>query len=332
MSGGALPGHQILQCESPTPSRDPTINPHGQEDPSEREDTMSPSYESGITLEDPEVRLAAEVLGEIHRSGEQSSAPAFLERVSEYPIVKTAVSAYENGKTSSKGFLYAAQTIECVARPMVRRFETLDDFACRQLDRIERRYQTNEDLESQASISKKRHVADGDGDGRPAEVTRRRSSRWQNVLTGASGLTLSLSEDSVRSLRYCIDWLHWANSHIGALLCDLRGAVVDKQNGQPRNLTEADLGLLARNIVHAKKEIAETLKKLVVIVSDYAGTALPEAARSRVRGFVLGMPGRWAARQTDQNGQYPPEKLEGTEDVGREYQSVVHLASESLEV
>lgn len=326
MPGGAVPDRQ--QGQTLPASSDMVMasdTPERMSD--EMEESMPSNYKSGITLEDPEVRLAAEVLGEIHRSGEQSSAPAFLERVSEYPIVKTAVTAYENGKTSSRGFKYAAQTIESVARPVVRRFETLDDFACRQLDRIERRYQTNssEDLESQASTHS--------GLERPADVTRRRrSSHWQNVLTGASGLTLSLSEDSVRSLRYCVDWLHWANSHIGSLLHDLRGAIIDKENGQPRNMTEADLGLLARNIVHAKREIAETLKKLVVIVSDYAGTALPEAARSRVRGFVLGMPGRWAARQTDQHNQYPPEKMEGAEDVGREYRSVVHLASESLDV
>lgn len=301
----------------------------------ERDDIMSHSYESGITLEDPEVRLAAEVLGEIHRSGEAAHSPAFLNRVSEYPIVKTAVSAYETGKSNSRGFKYAAQTIESVARPVVRRFGTLDDFACRQLDRIEGRYHTSDDIEAQNSpYSKRKFSADGYEHDHAmltsSPRSHRPSSRWHNVISGASGLTLSLSEDSLKSLRYCVDWLQWANAHISGLLTGLRCSVVDQENGQPRNLSEAELGALSGHIGHAKKEIAETLKKLVAIVSNYAGTALPEPARSRVRAFVLGMPSRWAAKQNE--GQYPEEKLAGAEDIGREYTSVVNLGSESLEV
>ncbi|CCG82612.1 putative Clock controled protein [Taphrina deformans PYCC 5710] len=290
---------------------------------------MAQDYESGITLEDPEVRLAAEVLGTLHRSGggDPSNSPAFLNRVSEYPIVSTAVRAYENGKSHSKGFKYAAQTIESVALPVVRRFETLDEFACRQLDRIERKYNPHEDLEAQ-SAAKRKFPAEEDEV--MHDYTRHaRTSKWQDVLTGASGLTLSLSEDSLKSLRYCVEWLQWANTHVGGLLGGLRN--IDC-HGQVRNMTYTDRTDLANNISHAKREIAETLKKLVTIVSNYAGTALPEAARSRVRGFVLGMPGRWAARQSDSSSPYPVEKMDASEEIEREYTSVTSLASESLEV
>lgn len=292
---------------------------------------MSQSYESGITLEDPEVRLAAEVLGEIHRSGSAAGSPAFINRVSEYPIVKTAVDAYEHGKTNNRGFKYAAQTIENVARPVVRHF-SLDEFACRQLDKIEKRYQPTDDLESQLQTRRRHSVLDTEAASGADRSSHRPSSRWQKVITNASGLALSLSEDSLRSLHYCVQWLQWANSHVNDLLVGLRGSVVDSESGLPRNMSEKDLYSLSSKIVHTKKEIAETLKKLVAIVSNYAGTALPEPARYRVRGFVLGMPGRLAARQSNGASTYPPEKSHHSDEIGREYKAVTTLASESLEV
>lgn len=319
-----------LRTKSPTLSIESSRTLVAPDDSAVADEKMSLSYESGVTLEDPEVRLAAEVLGELHRSGDLASPPAFLNRVSEYPIVSTAVRAYESGKSSSKGFKYAAQTIESVARPVVRRFEPLDDFACRQLDRIERRYNPQDDLERH-SVSKRSYPMDGeDEDETMQDASRgRRTSKWQEVLTGASTLTLSLSDETLKSLRYCADWLQWANSHVAGLLGGLRGY---ETHGQVRDMSPADREQLSKNVSLAKREIAETLKKLVAIVSNYAGTALPEAARFRVRGFVLGMPGRWAARQTDSSSPYPLEKMDEADEIAREYSSVTSLASESLDV
>lgn len=304
-----------------------------QDDLFEQSDAMSQSYESGITLEDPEVRLAAEVLGSIHRSGDPTSAesPAFLNRVSEYPIVSSAVRAYESGKFNSRGFKYAAQTIESVARPVVRKFEPLDEFACRQLDRIERRYQPATDIEKQTEV-KRKHLADEDDLMQDVSRSRRSSSHWQNVISTASGLTISLSDESLKSLRYCVEWLQWANGHIHGLLGGLRAAADPRSDLQIRDMSFTEKERLSLNITHVRKEIAETLKKLVGIVSNYAGAALPESARGRVRGFVLGLPGRWAARQSTGSREYPPEKVESTHEVERELASVTSLAKESLEV
>ena len=37
-----------------------------------------------------------------------------------------------------------------------------------------------------------------------------------------------------------------------------------------------------------------TIRQVVEIISNYAGSALPEPARTRVRNFILGLPQRWA--------------------------------------
>ncbi|KAI7862533.1 transcription factor Opi1-domain-containing protein [Spinellus fusiger] len=44
-----------------------------------------------------------------------------------------------------------------------------------------------------------------------------------------------------------------------------------------------------------KKDIVETLRKVVDVISRYAGSSLPQHAKVTVRGFILNLPGRWAS-------------------------------------
>lgn len=43
-----------------------------------------------------------------------------------------------------------------------------------------------------------------------------------------------------------------------------------------------------------KKEIVDTLRKVVEVVSKYAGSGLPEQAKASVRAFILQLPSTWA--------------------------------------
>lgn len=47
-------------------------------------------------------------------------------------------------------------------------------------------------------------------------------------------------------------------------------------------------------LAQIKKEIVDTLRKVVDVISKYAGTGLPEQAKQAVRGFILALPTRWA--------------------------------------
>ncbi|KAF9049206.1 hypothetical protein BDZ89DRAFT_705506 [Hymenopellis radicata] len=58
-----------------------------------------------------------------------------VERMSHLPLVGGALRAYEQGKASSRVVKYGAEMMESVARPVVGRLQ-LDEFACRQLDRV----------------------------------------------------------------------------------------------------------------------------------------------------------------------------------------------------
>ncbi|KAI8084957.1 transcription factor Opi1-domain-containing protein [Halteromyces radiatus] len=44
-----------------------------------------------------------------------------------------------------------------------------------------------------------------------------------------------------------------------------------------------------------KKDVVDTLRKVVDVISRYAGSSLPYHAKVTVRGFILNLPGRWAS-------------------------------------
>lgn len=101
----------------------------------------------------------------------------------------------------------------------------LDDFACRQLDRIGaspgRRAaaplpsaeSTSADPADERSPSRPpadsaaAEVALAPGEGQLATVHGGPRSRWQTVLLEAGGFGAAVSEESLKSLRYCLQWL-----------------------------------------------------------------------------------------------------------------------------
>lgn len=51
-----------------------------------------------------------------------------------------------------------------------------------------------------------------------------------------------------------------------------------------------------RKLTDVRRDIVHTIRQVVDVVSKYAGGALPEPARNRVRGFILKLPQRWATK------------------------------------
>jgi hypothetical protein len=50
-----------------------------------------------------------------------------------------------------------------------------------------------------------------------------------------------------------------------------------------------------RTLSDVRRDVVNTIRQVVDVVSKYAGGALPEPARTRVRGFILKLPQRWAS-------------------------------------
>lgn len=279
------------------------------------------------------------------------TSPDFVARVSNFPLFNTALRAYEHGKASSRVVKYGAEMMESsvktISRPVIDRLPVdvnqLDEFACRQLDKLGKyrrpssadldrmqideasregiigegqtsldyfsSRQAHEGTDPQSSSSPSPHppasndnktpvlqnqIAEPpDFQGQQAVVQR---SRWQAVLLEAGGISAAVSEESMRRLKYCLQWLQYATLHIDAQILILRDFIESLHPSDPSSGTDTLISPThMRTLTDVRRDIVQTIRQVVDIVSKYAGSALPEPARSRVRGFILHLPQRWAS-------------------------------------
>ena len=219
-------------------------------------------------------------------------------------------------------------SLSTISRPLAGNLNQLDDFACRQLDRLGQRtsppppgndheHHDTVDLDEDPRLSRERRgragapayhddsahehrdasattEADGATGQQVAVATR---SRWQTVLVEAGGLGAAVSEESLKSLRYCLQWLMYATAHLDHQITTLRDFIISLHR-HPR-----PGGADANALVHAqaahlgqiKHDVVDTIRKVVDVVSKYAGAALPEQAKRYVRQSILGLPVKWAS-------------------------------------
>src|SRR3954451_4212099 len=90
-----------------------------------------------------------------------------------------------------------------------------------------------------------------------------------------------------------------------------------------------------------KKEVIDTLRKVIEVVSKYAGACLPEQAKEKVRSFILNLPTRWASINYTEHSSSPSpisspqlapangHPLNQTTDYARR---LLSLATESLDM
>ncbi|CAE6481910.1 unnamed protein product [Rhizoctonia solani] len=323
---------------------------------------MSPGLAHSTAL--PDSGIACE--GESRLAQDEVSVNGdFVSRVSTLPLVTSVLSAYSQTKASSRVVKYGAQMVESsvktISKPVMNRLPTaqLDEFACRQLDRLEQRYRVESPREDNLSTradentrsSTPRSLPDpGPARGRSLErrtlnnaVTQMRSptpsarddamqthhaagsgvpiesdrqvanrSRWQAMLLEAGGIGAALSDESMKRLKYCLQWLQYATNRIDSQIAVLREFLDSLQPGAgtagpllPMHMDRdapVSPAALAR-LSAVKRDVVATIRQAVDIVSRYAGGALPEPARGSVRSVLLSLPERWASAGQTTNGE-----------------------------
>ncbi|KAF9206297.1 hypothetical protein BGZ49_002690 [Haplosporangium sp. Z 27] len=352
----------------------------------------SDDFEEFDDHRDADEQLAAEALGDMangaHTSSSTSSFPApatpFISRMSSFPLVNSAIKAYESSKQNSKVMKYGAEMVESgvksLSKPVFDKLEPklgqLDDFACRQLDKV---YPTKSDTSvlpsptssarSSNDIARPENGSNGQpgtngsyfayrsrGDSidstsstassRPSFDIRSRGTRhedvtlrqrsdsqtsqrsfqyhgatnngyypqqqqqvgalssnssqqfsgWKGVVAtvgsaSAAGVAI-FSEESMKSLKYCLQWLQYAVHHIDHQIGLLKAFLVSLANPSQNNAVVPSNA--ASTLASIKKEVVDTLRKVITVVSRYAGACLPDQAKISVRQFILSMPVRWA--------------------------------------
>ncbi|KAJ1973563.1 transcriptional regulator opi1 [Dimargaris verticillata] len=130
-------------------------------------------------------------------------------------------------------------------------------------------------------------------------------SWWQQVLVGAGTGAAVFSDESIRRIKYCLDWLQYAGNHIQLQITSLREVIQTLQhalttshfedlNGKGGALVSSTLSPVLARLAKVRREVVVTMKKVISIMSQYAGAALPAEARRQVRNLVLSLPNRWA--------------------------------------
>lgn len=154
---------------------------------------------------------------------------------------------------------------------------------------------------------------------------------WQaRFAISTSGLGVSMREESLRSLKYCLECLRWANGHLSAIIVSLRKAI--DEWGQPHEQSSStsvshpttagdlprepetahrDTATLSRHIEILTREVSKTLNQIIDVVSTYAGGALPENARDLVRKQLNSFPQRF--RMAFTRSQQSERELEGSQ-------------------
>ncbi len=167
---------------------------------------------------------------------------------------------------------------------------------------------------------------------------------WQQkLILTTSGLSIAMSDESLRSLRYCLNLLQWANEHISKVLSALSSLLSDDGPSQnsavPLSESEAAYQREATvaKIAALKKDVLKTLKEVVDVVSKYAGGALPENAALLVRMHLTSLPQRFQMANADTPRQSEDGQREGLGNVAdleaREgARKVIVLAKEGLDM
>lgn len=184
------------------------------------------------------------------------------------------------------------------------------------------------------------------------------NAHWQSRLVmSTSGLGVAMSDESLRSLKYCLRWLRWANDHMGGVVGTLKttldqydnhngdqhAAQIDaseRQEGDSSTAPPEQMALitpeqsrteLAARINVLKGDVLKTLQDVVNTVSKYAGGALPDNARVLVRRHLTSLPQRFRiATMAEGNGQGEHQDSESAMREGA--QKVLVLAKEGLDM
>ncbi|OJJ41723.1 hypothetical protein ASPWEDRAFT_99437 [Aspergillus wentii DTO 134E9] len=160
------------------------------------------------------------------------------------------------------------------------------------------------------------------------DVGRERQSRqnWQSRLViSTSGLGVAMSEESLRSLQYCLTWLRWANGRLGKAMTALQGALKEWDDSRQH---EGD-SLLSQRIQAVREDVLSTLKQVVDVISKYAGGALPENARLLVRRHLTSLPHRFQVASTSNP---PPDSPSAASDATVGAHRILVLAQEGLDM
>ncbi|KAI5839512.1 transcription factor Opi1-domain-containing protein [Morchella snyderi] len=351
---------------------------------------------TSVSIEDPDVREVVEALG-----GLKGASPPLAHAPENEPLIDlithrahpllssaitTSINTYAASKSYSASFRYAAESVENrVGLPVsnvvsaVGRRTGLDGVLRRGLQRSATPSPApapsspsprNDTNKKRKTRSDPQDTAAADG-ANGALVTQQHQSpesqTWQKrIVLGASGLSVALNEESLKNLKYCLQWLRFLNVHLNKLVTALRSVVEELDNHRPSGsaaasassangvapasaagphppllppIYEGQRAALTAKVEGLKAEVVNTMKKVVEVVSNYTGSALPENARDLIKRHIFSLPQRFAAASASAPASNSNQLVPGAASAEEDHNSprstanrVMVLAKEGLDM
>lgn len=154
------------------------------------------------------------------------------------------------------------------------------------------------------------------------EEDSQRIQNWQTrLMLSTSGLGVAMSDESLRSLKYCLNGVRWANRRLCEIVVALRKVIEEwirsrqdssqgpypagdgsrlrsdsheqNTNASATSTPPRDRTLILQHVQALKSDAIQTMKQVVNIVSKYAGGALPENARNLIHKYLTSIPHRF---------------------------------------
>lgn len=157
---------------------------------------------------------------------------------------------------------------------------------------------------------------------------------WHNRLViSTSGLSVAMSDESIRRLAYCLKWLKWANERLNNAVLALKNVLSKWEESKQGTSTDENSSqhraMLSKHIQAVREDVLRTLKQVVDIVSKYTGGALPENAGRLVRRHLVSLPQRFKLASTSNPSA---ESGYSSSDVAINARRVLVLAQEGLDM
>lgn len=189
-----------------------------------------------------------------------------------------------------------------------------------------------------------------------AEHEENTNRNWQTrFMMSTSGLGVAMSEESLHSLKYCLNGVRWANKQLAQIIASLQGVIarwgreeaanssernnaddqnpqLQRANSQTTKPRESDKATILQHVQCLKADVMRIMKQIVGIISKYAGGGLPDNARKLVHQHLTSIPHRFRlATLTNAYQRRHGEQSEESETISSA-KMVMVLAQEGLDM
>jgi len=176
--------------------------------------------------------------------------------------------------------------------------DSLDKFACDQLDKLEQTFP----ILGNSNPEYDKYIIEHQP----------RSSGWTSVVTNVPSNigAMVISDDVLKGLKYCLNWIESAKLHIDHQILLLRQYIASYLSSKSASHTSTSQHVATTStfidlLNNIKRELVSTLRNVVDVIGRNAAIYLPNDARQSVRGFILSLPTKWQSNPIDPTDPTP---------------------------